>query len=195
MGLRGFGWERTFGNTPPPLPRSVWPGTCPEGGVGALGLRGPSAEAPSPAEPPLPRGALGCIRGRCAGPAVRSGGRPGGSPGGSSVGGQDGDGPPRRGGGGRRNAAGFPHLVVFHRFLLPAAQRRRALYREGSAAKKTPNPSGQRVFFPPLPSLSPCSIKISNEVKINSFLPQNELHVQRPKVKGIISRPLSQRMS
>lgn len=75
---------------------------------------------------------------------------------------------PRRDGGARRNAARCPHLVVFPRFLFTAVKRRRALYREGSAAK-TPNLSSPRAVFC---FRSPFSLALleedrTNEVKVN----------------------------
>lgn len=82
---------------------------------------------------------------------------------------------------------------IWHRFHLAEVSL------ETAALPQTPKSERCTGDIPPLPSLSLASIKITNEVNINFFLPlvsvQNELHPQSPKVQRIIFQPFSQRAS
>lgn len=139
-----FGWEKRHSvNSPASIPKRLAGYLLRGRRCGGGGLRWGSAAPPRGLFPGSIPAELG--RGGCAGPPGAERRPPGERPGGGERsagtrwqlrGGQDEDGPPRQGGGGGRNEARFPHLVVFYRFLLTAAKRRRAHYREGSAAKK-----------------------------------------------------------
>lgn len=112
-----------------------------------------------------------------------------------------------------------PHRGSWGRAWAPSARRRRSQkcgsfpafrwfwYRfhlverslETAALPQTPKSEQPTGDFPPLPSLSLGSIKITNEVNINFFLPllsaQNKLHPLSPKVQRIIFQPFSQKAS
>lgn len=146
---------------------------------------------PFPAVSPRPRGMRGAPRRGVA--AAPGKGPAAGSAAGSTGGAGDGG----TGRGRRRRSQKRGSFPAFSWFLYLF------LFAEGSieraALPQTPKPEQPTGDFPPLPSLTLGSIKITNEVKINSFLPlpaaQNELHLLSPKVQRIIFQPFSQRTS
>lgn len=151
-----FGWEkRHLVNSPASIPKRLARYLLGGRRCGGGGLCWGSAAPPRGLFPGSIPAELG--RGGCAGPPGAERRPPGERPGGGERsagtrwqlrGGQDEYGPSRQGGGGGRNEARFPHLVVFYRFLLTAAKRRRAHYREGSAAKKTQTWAAKGGLYP-----------------------------------------------